>query len=342
MQRPVMNPMYLEEEPAPLTRARRGVWKRLGGLFGRLWRIATFDVLFWRRRNFSVAVEDCSRFQKALRGLTYRLVILPILTLGLLFALVVIATHPKRSSPAADPSTLGLYFEPVSFASGDGVKLDGWLVPLIDERIVLDEREEVLRRKNPAVVLVHDYGYSRSQVCGLLRPLHDAGFVVLALCTRGAGSSGGSAQTFGLKEALDVQAAVELLRRRPYVDETRIAVAGIGCGANAALVASWRDKRIAALVLDSPITDPRELFSAYVGPRQDWLEFMRPWTQWTFQVCYRVDLTDLELAADSRELLRRPLLRLGDGVGLLSHAGQVQSIDFLRRHLAAAQTASAH
>ena len=56
------------------------------------------------------------------------------------------------------------------------------------------------------------------QLLPLVRPLHEAGFVILMLNVRGVGTATAAAQTFGLKESRDVLAAVEMLRRRPFVN----------------------------------------------------------------------------------------------------------------------------
>src|SRR5258705_296311 len=76
------------------------------------------------------------------------------------------------------------------------------------------------------------------------------------------------AQTFGLDEAMDVNAAVEYLRHRPFVDPNRIGVLGVGTGANAAMIAANRDPRIAALCLSDPLASPSDAIIRYIGPNR--------------------------------------------------------------------------
>jgi dienelactone hydrolase len=86
----------------------------------------------------------------------------------------------------------------------------------------------------------------------LVRPLHDAGFVVMVVALRGCGASAPAGETFGLLESNDVKAAVAVLRKRPFVDPNRIAIVGVGAGANACVLAASEDAGIKALVLDHP------------------------------------------------------------------------------------------
>ena len=105
----------------------------------------------------------------------------------------------------------------------------------------------------------------------LMRPLHNAGFVVLAVSLRGCGESGPAAVTFGLNEAQDVQAAVEMLRRRPFVDGNHIGLIGIGTGATACLLAADRDASLHALVLDHPLHNFDEAVAHHLAPEQSYL-----------------------------------------------------------------------
>src|SRR5262249_29813903 len=145
----------------------------------------------------------------------------------------------------------GVYYDPVNFLSDDGARLEGWLVPVVDAKKVLEEKDQIIGKRYPAVVLVHDFAGSRQQLLPMVQPLHNAGFVVLAMNLRGTTQSAREAQTFGIKEAMDVKAAVDMLRRRLFVDPAKIAVVGIGTGANAAMIAGRNDPSIAALVLSA-------------------------------------------------------------------------------------------
>lgn len=124
--------------------------------------------------------------------------------------------------------------ERVSFLASDGVRLSAVWVPAVTPQDVIRHGEELLKRRHAAVVLVHDHGHDAGQMMAQASLLHEMGVHVLLLDTRGAGESEAAARTFGRLERLDVAAAVDHLASRPTVDPTRIAVWGIGSGAEAA------------------------------------------------------------------------------------------------------------
>ena len=82
----------------------------------------------------------------------------------------------------------------------------------------------------------------------LVTPLHQAGYIVFVLGLRGSNLGSTYGSTFGLSESNDVKAAVDLLRKTPFVDTKRIAVLGLGTGATASLLAVQKDPGIAAMV----------------------------------------------------------------------------------------------
>jgi pimeloyl-ACP methyl ester carboxylesterase len=231
---------------------------------------------------------------------------------------------------------VGVYYDPVTFLSGDGTRLEGWIVPVLDARKVVEQKEAALARKEPAVVLVHDFGRSRQQMLPLIRPLHDAGFVVLAINLRGSGASDIACQTFGLKEASDVEAAVELLRRRTYIDPGRVGVIGIGTGANAALIAAQRDPNVAAVVLQDPITQSAEALDHHLGATQPWLRWLDPLCKCSFEISCGVDLDELNISRYHPMMIIRPVLLMDtqmNSARVFNRRGQAMVCDFLTLHL---------
>ena len=107
------------------------------------------------------------------------------------------------------------------------------------------------------------------------------------------GSSAGS--TFGLNEAGDVEAALEVLQRTPLVDFNKLAIIGIGTGANAALIAAQHNSAVKAIVLDDPHLDFDQALQTEIGDRQWWMRGIDPLCRWTFEVAYGVNASDLEL-----------------------------------------------
>lgn len=308
MQRPVMNPTFLEEAPAGAQRWRalRIVLRLLWRVMRIVWRVLSYDPLHRRLR-----IEEGAMFTRALRGLAYRIAFVPVLIAGVACLIVWWSTHPKVQVAGPDTGVADLYHDRVTFLTSDQVILEGALYPVLDAQQVLEEKEQVLLKRYPAVVLVHDFGMKRSQMVPLIRPLHDAGFVVLAMNLRGNGGSGPAAQTFGLREALDVKAAVEMLRRRSFVDGSRIVIVAAGTGATAALIHAKEDRAIPAMVITDPIKDVDSLLDGRLTPRHPALSWLRPLCKWTFELAYQLDVDDADWSQFERLLETRPVLVLG-------------------------------
>ncbi|MGH7179959.1 MAG: hypothetical protein ACREJC_21460, partial [Tepidisphaeraceae bacterium] len=142
---------------------------------------------------------------------------------------------------------------------------------------------------------------------------------------------------FGLRESLDVKAVVEMLRKRPFVDGQKVAVVGVGAGANAALIDARDDSRLAALVLDEPITDAADMVDRRLVPAHRWLQWMRPLCKWTFEIAYQVDAEDLDLSRYDQTMKRMPVLMLGgdSSTRQLSSPRRVEQVcEFLKSRLA--------
>lgn len=320
MQRPILNPGISPDDPTHSAPRRTlqwlvaRAWLRNAGRL--LWRMLTYNPL--RVGPVRVRIEDGTFYQRLFRGICYRLTFVPIVAALSAAALVWTATHPPVHAPLMDPSSMGIYYDPVSLMSEDGTRFEGWLVPVVDARQVLEHKDNVLRMRRPAVVLLHDHGHSRQQMLPLVQPLHEAGFVVLAVSLRGRGGGDRNGVTFGLREAADVKAAVELLRRRPFVDPSKVAVVGVGSGANAALLAARSDPAIAAVAAISPHENVRDLLDSTLGPKQAWLSFLNPLCKWTFEMAYSVDVEELDLKRFAKLIETRPVL--------IEHAGPLTEL----------------
>jgi pimeloyl-ACP methyl ester carboxylesterase len=308
MQRPVMDPTFLQHlQAGPPTRRQK--WFRSIARSARwTWRILLSSPFPHRRNKLSFPNDGLS--SRAMRAVAYRLVFAPAILALAAGTLVFTGTHPRAAAASGDPSSFGVYYDPIDFPSDDGVQLTGWLVPVVDARRVMLHRERLLRQVYPAVVLVHDFGQSPQQMLPLVAPLHEDGIVVLAIGLRGTGTAKTAAQTFGLSEAADVLAAVNILRRRPFVDPTRVAVIGIGTGANAAVLAAEKDSGIAALVLADPLPAAADVVAQRIGPSQAGLRWMQPLTKWTFELAYRHDIDEMSLDQHQTLLASRKVLRV--------------------------------
>ncbi|HYE17509.1 MAG TPA: prolyl oligopeptidase family serine peptidase [Tepidisphaeraceae bacterium] len=339
MERPIMNPSFLDDAP-PLVEGPPW-WARLLSLVGRTLRLVFVDLLARRlvpRRAASTSARPW--YSRALRAVFYRLMLVPVLIVAAVGTLVTVGTHPHTGPAVADPGSQGAYYDPVDFLSADGTRLEGWLVPVVDARRVLVEREDVLHKRYPAVVLVHDHGATRQQLLPIVGPLHEAGYVLLVLNLRGAGQSGKAGSTFGINEAQDVRAAVELLRRRPFVDPDAVGVLGVGTGATACLLAAQQDAQINVMVVDHPVRQFDDVLTDRLAPKQSWLGWLRPFCKFGFEWAYKVDADSINLDRFSVLMRHRNCLLLddsGESYGFARPVRQQQIVGFLQKHLVVRQ-----
>ena len=262
-------------------------------------------------------------------------IFIPVLTALLAAGFVAVGTHPSPPALLLDPNCQGCYFDSVSFNSEDGTQLTGWMVPALDARRVINEREKILRSHRPGIVLVHDYGQSPQQMLSLVRPLHEEGLNVLVVSLRGSVSARATGETFGLKEAGDVAAAVDVLRHTPFVDGNRIAVAGIGSGANAAMIAAAKDPSIKALIVANPLKNCDEAINARVAPHDPWLNWLEPVCRHAFELMYGVNADDLNYDHCNHVLKSRPSLVFdtGDAYAFANLDNMHRIRDFCRMNL---------
>jgi len=317
MERPVMNPMFMQENEPPKKPPKPKLWKVVAGV---VWRVAkrigqtvASALLAWPQKD-RLRIEDGTPIQRIVRGILYRLAFVPVVLVLFIVGLVFYVTHPQGKPPEADPSGYGMYYDSVKMTTEDGVELEGWIVPVLNARKVVENKEKILSKKDPAVILVHGFGANKQQMLPAVKPLHDSGCVVLILGLRGTTPGARQGQTFGVKEAFDVRAGLEALRSRSFVDADRIAIMGIGTGANAAMIAALSDSKVAALVLDSPIDGFDAAFAERIGSEGAWVRWLRPLFKWTFEVMYRVDSDQLEHERASKATENRPTLRFASAI----------------------------
>jgi pimeloyl-ACP methyl ester carboxylesterase len=306
-----MNPTFFEEATASTPSARRRplrfclmlIWKPIRLIL----RLLTYDPIM---RMGPFRAEEHSPIQRFVRAFMYRLAFVPVGLAAIACAIVWVSTHPRSVTTEIDPTAQGIYYDPVNFVGAGNVRIEGWLVPVLDAKAILDQKEKALRQKHPAVVLVHDIGQRRGQLLPMIKPLHDAGFVVLAINLRGGGNRAAAGETFGLNESGDVRAAVDMLRRRSFVDAQKIALVGVGTGATAVLIAAQGDPQIAAVVANRPLHSTNELVLSRLVPKRLGLRWIAPLCKWTFEIAYKVDVDDAALENFAKMFKERPVLLL--------------------------------
>ncbi|MGQ9573864.1 MAG: alpha/beta hydrolase [Thermoguttaceae bacterium] len=131
-------------------------------------------------------------------------------------------------------------------------------------------------RTSPCVVMAHGLGGTRDAgLVAFAERFAAAGFAALVFDYRHFGASQGQPrQLLWIRSQLqDWSAAIGVARTLPGVDPARIALWGSSLGAGHALVAAARDRRIAAVVCQCPMTDGLAAVLnvlEYAGFRQGW------------------------------------------------------------------------
>jgi uncharacterized protein len=144
----------------------------------------------------------------------------------------IVVTHKYREPIGEPPSPS---YEPVSFASSDGLELSGWYHP---------------SGNGAAVVVVHGGGGDRTGAASHAELLAKHRYGVLLYDSRGRGKSEGSPVSFGWGWTKDVAGALAFLRNRDDVEAARIGGLGLSTGADVLIeVAAERDD-LKAVVAD--------------------------------------------------------------------------------------------
>lgn len=125
-------------------------------------------------------------------------------------------------------------FEDVKFVTRDGVRLSAWF-------------KAGLRRD--ALVLVHGLGNNRVSLLDAAGMLATSGHGVLVYDSRASGESEGTVATWGDREQLDLEAAIDYVLARQEVRPDRVGVYGFSVGATTAALVAASDRRVQALVL---------------------------------------------------------------------------------------------
>lgn len=106
----------------------------------------------------------------------------------------------------------------------------------------------------PALILLHGFAGHAHNMVGLARAAAANGYAALALSLRGwLGSEGENDQ--GLRQPLDILAAIDWLAKRPLVDRDRIALVGASMGGQVALLAAAHKPPVRAVAAFFAPTD---------------------------------------------------------------------------------------
>ena len=119
--------------------------------------------------------------------------------------------------------------------------------------------------RSPAVLLLHGVKASREATAANAAWLARRGYASLTIDFRGHGGSDARSRTFGLREALDAEAAFRWLKRRQH--GARVAIVGTSLGGAAALLGEPGPVPADAMVLQAVYPDIRRAIRNRIAAR---------------------------------------------------------------------------
>ncbi|MBN1571935.1 MAG: alpha/beta fold hydrolase [Deltaproteobacteria bacterium] len=222
--------------------------------------------------------------------------ILLLLNVILGLTLSILISRPKTKSYIDyyffSPFETGVPSEKVAFETEDGLTLRGWLLP---------------GRDNRAVICLCGRMGTKSDLLGVGSCLNRAGYNVLLFDYRGCGESDSSTMSMGQLERMDVKAAVDFIVKK--IPSPRIGIIGFSMGASLGIVHASTDKRISALVCDSPFTSSEELILNRIRrffPLP--LFLLRPLTRLFTKFLFGYDNRGLDVKGSAKRLSLKNLL----------------------------------
>lgn len=195
----------------------------------------------WRRQaSIAAARRPRAWLRLGLLAAVLSTLLLVVAGVGVAYGRAYRVVHPARSLPERTPESVGIVdYQAVSFPSVDGLTLRGWYVP---------------PRNGAVVVFAHGLGDNRDRWLDDAALLAARGYGALLFDLRNSGESDGQVSTLGLREAGDVQGAVDFVLAWPGVDAGRIGLCGHSMGGAAAILAGARIPQVSAVVAQSAYT----------------------------------------------------------------------------------------
>lgn len=161
---------------------------------------------------------------------------------------------PPRMPAYLVPPDFGLPSQDISLQTRDGAELKGWFIPSEESRGI--------------IICLHGYPANKSDILTVVSFLYPD-FSLLLFDFRAHGESGGKITYFGLKEFLDVEAAIRFIKSRDADKDKKIGIWGYSLGGSVGILASARYGEIDALVTDSAFANFPEMVTHYyknLGP----------------------------------------------------------------------------
>jgi pimeloyl-ACP methyl ester carboxylesterase len=170
------------------------------------------------------------------------LILITVFTLIFSYAVLYLNTHQPRYHLTTTPAEIGIDFENISFITTDSIKLRGWFIGSQNSLTA------------PTIIIAHGLGASKSDFINLSGFLSSNGFNVLLFDFRAHGESGGKSCSLGLKEQMDISAALDYIISRKNLKNKNIGLYGFSLGGSAGILTASKDLRIKAIVADTPFS----------------------------------------------------------------------------------------
>lgn len=168
------------------------------------------------------------------------------------FSSSLILKVPKLSLEI-NPANFNLNFENVKFQTIDGINIAGWFIP----------HQSTGGGSNKTVVVCHGWGADKADIFPSTMFLLKKGFNLLYFDFRNHGKSGGNVSSLGKLESYDLRAAIDFLKKERPGQAKKIGVYGISMGGAVAIITAAEDKRIEAVVADSPFSSFKYIVIRY-------------------------------------------------------------------------------
>src|SRR5216684_212204 len=173
--------------------------------------------------------------------------VLLVLYIGASYFLYRRAFVPAKPRPLDDftftPFEFQADYEEVELVTADGINFGAW---------------HFRQPGSPQTVIVSGgHKGQRQGALGIAVALWRKGFNVVLYSYRGMPGSDRAPVTFGIKEVLELQAAIAFARKR--IPNARIGLLGYSMGAAVSLLGAAGEPGVQALVLDSPFSDLHRL-----------------------------------------------------------------------------------
>lgn len=250
---------------------------------------------------FNYGVKHIVRRKFGSKPLFYRVVaniihVFIIIIIAGSFLIATMQLHPQKIVCKGNPQDAGLKdYKDVTFYS-DGLRLSGWFIPAEN-------------KNKPIVVVIHGLRANKENFLYPASIMHELGYNVFIFDLRAHGNSDGHLTTFGIKEAHDVKAAYDWIRKE-YPSQPVYALA-YSLGGAAVIKAAAEYGIFDKIVLDSTFSRLENVARATVFRRLK-LESFAPFV-WQLERFWGWIWTGVDLDGNRPEkympqLTNRPLL----------------------------------